>query len=37
MGTQIGDSAVIAIAWCVAIALAVYLWARTVFNRGSSR
>ena len=37
MGAPIGSSAVIAIAWCVAIALAGYLWARTVFNRGPAR
>jgi ABC-2 type transport system permease protein len=37
MGAPIGSSAVIAIAWCVAIALAGYLWARTVFNRGPTR
>jgi ABC-2 type transport system permease protein len=36
-GAPIGNSAVIAIAWCVAIALAGYLWARTVFNRGPAR
>ena len=34
MGAPIGNSAVIAIAWCAGIALAGYLWARTVFNRG---
>jgi ABC-2 type transport system permease protein len=33
-GSPIGSSAVIALAWCVGIALAGYLWARTVFNRG---
>jgi ABC-2 type transport system permease protein len=34
MGGPIGNSAVIAISWCAGIALAGYLWARTVFNRG---
>ena len=37
MGAPMGSSAVIAIAWCVAISLAGYLWARTVFNRGPAR
>jgi ABC-2 type transport system permease protein len=34
MGGPIGSSAVIAIAWCLGIAVASYLRARTVFNRG---
>jgi ABC-2 type transport system permease protein len=33
-GAPIGSSGVIAVAWCGGIALAGYLWARTVFNRG---
>ena len=33
MGTAIGSSAVIALAWCAGIALAGYLWARKLFNR----
>ena len=33
LGTAIGDSATIAIAWCVAITLASYLWARKLYNR----
>jgi ABC-2 type transport system permease protein len=33
LGTAIGNSAVLAIAWCVAITVASYLWARTAFNR----
>jgi ABC-2 type transport system permease protein len=33
LGTPIGDSAVIAVAWCVGIAIAGYLGARAVFNR----
>jgi ABC-2 type transport system permease protein len=36
-GTPIGNSVVIAIAWCIAIALAGYLWARTVFDRGPAQ
>lgn len=33
MGTPIGHSAVIAVAWCVALALVGYLWARKAFAR----
>ena len=33
MGTPIGDSAIQAVAWCVAIALGGYLWAKRLFNR----
>ncbi|MDN3353136.1 ABC transporter permease [Actinomadura sp. DC4] len=33
MGTPIGHSALIAVAWCAAIALGGYLWAKTRFNR----
>lgn len=33
LGTPIGDSAVIALAWCVGIALAGYLGARAVFKQ----
>jgi ABC-2 type transport system permease protein len=33
MGTAIGNSAVIAIAWCLAITLIGYLWARASYNR----
>ena len=33
LGTAIGNSATIAIAWCVAITLASYLWARKLYNR----
>jgi ABC-2 type transport system permease protein len=33
MGTPIGNRAFIAIAWCAAITLASYLWARGAFNR----
>jgi hypothetical protein len=31
--TTVGASAVIAVAWCAAIATAGYLWARAVFER----
>jgi ABC-2 type transport system permease protein len=33
MGTPIGNNAAIAVAWCAAITLAGYLWARKLFNR----
>ena len=33
MGTPIGDSATLAIAWSVVIGLASYLWAKQLFNR----
>jgi ABC-2 type transport system permease protein len=33
MGTSIGDSGVIAIVWCIAIALTGYVWAISVYNR----
>jgi ABC-2 type transport system permease protein len=33
MGTPIGNSAIIAVAWCAGIALAGYLWAKRLFNR----
>jgi ABC-2 type transport system permease protein len=37
LGTAIGDSAVIALAWCAAIALAGYLWAKRLYNRDPVR
>jgi ABC-2 type transport system permease protein len=37
MGTPIGNGAFIAIAWCAAITLASYLWARWAFNRDPVR
>jgi ABC-2 type transport system permease protein len=37
MGTPIGNSAFIALAWCAAIALASYLWARRAFKRDPAR
>src|SRR6266545_885602 len=36
MGTPIGNSGYLAVAWCVGIALASYLWARRLFNRDPS-
>jgi ABC-2 type transport system permease protein len=32
-GVPVGDSAVIAVAWCVGLALAGYVWARVLFSR----
>jgi ABC-2 type transport system permease protein len=37
MGTPIGSSAMIAVAWCVGLALAGYLWAQALFNRDPVR
>jgi len=33
LGTPIGNSAIFAVAWCVAIALGGYLWAKKLYNR----
>ncbi|HEV8424507.1 MAG TPA: ABC transporter permease [Actinomycetes bacterium] len=33
LGTAIGNSAVIAVAWCAGITLVGYLWARKLYNR----
>jgi ABC-2 type transport system permease protein len=33
LGTAIGNSAVIAVAWCIGIALVGYLWAKKLYNR----
>ncbi|AHH94416.1 ABC transporter permease [Kutzneria viridogrisea] len=37
LGTPINDSGVAALAWCVVLALAGYLWARALFRRDPSR
>ncbi len=37
MGTAIGNSAIIAIGWCVVITAGGYLWAKKLFNRESTR
>ncbi|GAA4496893.1 ABC transporter permease [Actinoallomurus oryzae] len=37
LGSSIGDSGIIATAWCVGIALAGYLWSKKLFNRDPSR
>ncbi|MDJ0345157.1 ABC transporter permease [Streptomyces sp. H10-C2] len=35
MGTGIGNSGIIALAWCVGLSVVGYLWARAVFNRNA--
>jgi len=35
MGTPIGASAVLAVAWCIGLTVVGYLWARAVYNRNS--
>ena len=35
LGTPPGNSALLAVAWCVALALLGYLWARAIYNRTS--
>ena len=37
LGTPIGNSGLIAVGWCVVIAVAGYLWARTAYNRDPIR
>ena len=37
MGTPIGNSAMLAVAWCVGITLVGFLWARALFNRDPTR
>lgn len=37
VGTPIGGSAILAVAWCAGIALVGYLWARSLYNRLPSR
>jgi ABC-2 type transport system permease protein len=37
LGTPIGNSGLIAVGWCVVIALAGYMWARTAYNRDPVR
>ena len=36
-GTPVGGSAVIGVAWCVAITIAAYVWARALYNRDPTR
>jgi ABC-2 type transport system permease protein len=37
LGTPIGNSAVLAVAWCAGLTLLGYLWARAVYNRDPVR
>ena len=37
LGTPIGNSAVLAIFWCVGLTLVGYLWAQAVYNRNPVR
>jgi ABC-2 type transport system permease protein len=37
LGTSIGNSAVLAVAWCAGLTLVGYLWARAIYNRNSVR
>jgi ABC-2 type transport system permease protein len=37
MGTAIGSSAVIAVAWCAGLSLVGYVWARRLYDRDPSR
>ena len=37
LGTPIGDSGLIAVAWCVAISLLAYLWALRLYERDARR
>jgi ABC-2 type transport system permease protein len=36
-GTHIGNSAVVGVAWCVAITIAAYIWAQALYNRDPTR
>jgi ABC-2 type transport system permease protein len=37
MGTPIGNNAIISVAWCAAISLVGFLWARAAYNRRAAR
>jgi ABC-2 type transport system permease protein len=37
MGTPIGNSGILAVAWCAGITAVGYLWAKKLFNRDPSR
>jgi ABC-2 type transport system permease protein len=37
LGTPIGNSGILAVAWCAGIALVSYLWAKKLYNRDPSR
>jgi ABC-2 type transport system permease protein len=36
LGTAIGNNAVIAVAWCAAVSLGAYVWAKALYNRDPS-
>ena len=37
LGTPIGNSGVLAVAWCVVISVVGYLWARRLYDRNAAR
>lgn len=37
LGTPVGNNAILAVGWCVLIALVGYLWSKKLFNRESAR
>jgi ABC-2 type transport system permease protein len=37
LGTSIGNNAVLAVAWCVGLALVGYLWAQAAYKRSPAR
>jgi ABC-2 type transport system permease protein len=37
MGTEVGNSAALAVAWCAAISLGAFLWARAAYNHRAAR
>lgn len=37
IGTHVGDRGVLAVLWCVGLALVEHLWARSGFNRMTAR
>ena len=37
VGGEIGSTGLVAVAWCVAITLAGYLWARKLYDRDPAR
>jgi ABC-2 type transport system permease protein len=37
MGGKIGHNGVLAMAWCVGLAMAGYLWSRALYDRGPAK
>ncbi|HEX4897066.1 MAG TPA: hypothetical protein VFV53_01755 [Candidatus Limnocylindrales bacterium] len=37
LGGEVGGQALVAVAWCVAITLGGYLWARRLYDRDPAR